>query len=375
MIRRRFLRVPSASAPRLTVVDLLRFVAAMAVLFFHFTARDHQRWGQELPYQVFPWLSEVSRYGYLGVHLFFVISGFVILTSAWRRSGGAFVASRVSRLYPAYWLAVLLTATLRWLWPSFDGRTPTEVLVNLTMFQDLFEVPRVDGVYWTLWVELQFYLLILLFIRVGLTLRRVLVVAAVVPLVTVPLSLMDLGWFGRFTLIEWAPLFCAGMVISVLYRTGHRPIAWAVLALDTAAAVVMSQVKTIGAIDSIASGHTTSPVLIGVLVVACVAAVAAAALLPALTRTDWRVFTLLGLLTYPLYLTHEYVGWATIEVLAPHLGRFGTLALAILVCVAVAVLVHRVAERPFQRRMRRGLEHLLRVRPVVRGRDHEPEPL
>lgn len=367
--------MPSASAPRLTVVDLLRFVAAMAVLFFHFTARDHQRWGDELPFQVFPWLSEVSRYGYLGVHLFFVISGFVILTSAWRRSGGAFVASRVSRLYPAYWLAVLLTATLRWLWPSFEGRTPTEVLVNLTMLQDLFEVPRVDGVYWTLWVELQFYLLILLFIRIGLTLRRVLMVAAVVPLVTVPLSLLDLGWFGRFTLIEWAPLFCAGMVISVLYRTGHRPIAWAVLVLDVAAAVVMTQWKTIGAIDAISSGHVTSPALIGVLVVACVAMVAAAALWPALTRTDWRVFTLLGLLTYPLYLTHEYVGWATIEVLAPHLGRFSTLAAAILVCVAVAILVYRVAERPFQRRMRRGLERVLRVRPVVRGRDHEPEPL
>lgn len=50
---------------------------------------------------MFPVLSEVTRYGYAGVNLFFVISGFVILMSVWGRTAPQFIASRVSRLYPA----------------------------------------------------------------------------------------------------------------------------------------------------------------------------------------------------------------------------------------------------------------------------------
>lgn len=341
---------------------------------FHFTARDHSRWSGGLPYEVFPGLSQIARYGYLGVHLFFVISGFVILTSAWRRSGREFVASRVSRLYPAYWLAVLLTAVLRAFWPGFEARSFQEVLVNLTMLQDPLGVPRVDGVYWTLWVELQFYVLMLLFIRIGLTLRRVLVVAAVAPVLTVALTLVGPHGFARLTLVEWLPLFCAGMVISVIFRLGHSRAAWAVLGLDVAAAAMTAAVKTTAAIDRIASGSQTSPALIAGGVALCVAVVAVAALVPLVRQVDWRVFTLLGILTYPLYLTHEYVGWAAIEILSPHLSRTGTLVLVVAICLAVATLVHVVAERPCQRPLRRGVERLLGVRRASDPGTAVPDP-
>src|SRR5699024_10591942 len=103
---------------RLRAMDALRLLAALAVVLFHFTTRDHGRWGAQLPHEVFPALSHVVRYGYAGVHLFFTISGFVILMSVWGRSPRQFVASRISRLYPAFWVAVLATATLRWWWPA-----------------------------------------------------------------------------------------------------------------------------------------------------------------------------------------------------------------------------------------------------------------
>lgn len=62
--------------------------------------------------EVFPKLSAVTAYGAMGVQLFFIISGFVILMSAHGRPVGQFAASRISRLFPAYWTAVLLTAFL-----------------------------------------------------------------------------------------------------------------------------------------------------------------------------------------------------------------------------------------------------------------------
>ena len=307
-------------------------------------------------------MSAMTRYGYLGVHLFFVISGFVILMSAWGRPVGSFVASRVSRLYPAFWAAVLLTASLRYLWPGFEARSPGEVLVNLTMLQDPLGVPRVDGVYWTLWVELQFYLLVCLFIRIGLTERRVLLLAAVAPVVTTPLTLLSPHLAGMWTLVEWLPLFCAGMVICLIYRSGPSRARWAVLALNVLAATSTSAVVTPGAIDAVSSGQSTSPAWVAGGVVLCVAVVMLATLVPRVRDVDWRGLTLAGLVTYPLYLTHEYLGWAAIEVLSPSLGRYWALLVTIATCVAVAVLLHLVAERPVQRPLRRRLERLLRPR-------------
>src|SRR5918997_2759048 len=68
------------SANRLVALDGLRFAAAAAVLLYHFTATSSASgyWEATGP-QAFPLLNPVTRYGWLAVELFFVISGFVIL--------------------------------------------------------------------------------------------------------------------------------------------------------------------------------------------------------------------------------------------------------------------------------------------------------
>ena len=335
-------------------MDALRLLAALAVVLFHFTTRDHVRWG-ELPHEVFPVLSGIIRYGYAGVHLFFAISGFVILMSVWGRTPRQFVASRVARLYPAFWVAVLLTATLRWLWPTFGSRTPGEVLANLTMFHEPFGVPHVDGVYWTLWVEMQFYLLMLLFSFVGITVRRVLVAATVVPLVCTALALWWPATGSAVTFLSWASMFGAGMALYLVYREGHTVGRWAVVLLNTAQGMAIAAELKTTAIDNIASGHTTSAVVLALVVLGTVVAVAVVSLVPAVAHWDLSLLTWLGALTYPLYLTHEYVGWALIETLYPALGRWATLAVATALCLALAWSMHRFVERPVHGPLRRAL--------------------
>lgn len=345
-------------------MDTLRLLAAAAVMMFHFTARDHSRWGEDvLPSQEFPLLSDVTRYGYAGVHLFFVISGFVILMSMWGRSVPQFVASRVSRLYPAFWAAVLLTATLRWWWPTYASPTPEQVLVNLTMVHEPFGVESVDGVYWTLWVEMQFYLLMLGLLLWGLTVRRVLAVATVVPLLGTAAVLVSSDAGARLTLLGSAPLFGAGMALYVIYREGGTLARWAVVALNAALAALVSAVRTAPAIDAVASGGRIEPGVLAAIAVGAVGLVAAVALVPRLRDLDWRVLTFLGALTYPLYLTHEYVGWSLIETLHTVLGRWPTLVAAALLCAALAWLLHRAVERPLHRPLRRWLERVLSRRP------------
>jgi peptidoglycan/LPS O-acetylase OafA/YrhL len=93
---------------RFTEIDLLRFLAAFSVMFFHYTIRGYAD-GDELSPVKFSMLSIFSRYGYLGVDLFFLISGFVILMTAIDRSAKSFIISRMVRLYPAFWMCCTLT--------------------------------------------------------------------------------------------------------------------------------------------------------------------------------------------------------------------------------------------------------------------------
>lgn len=88
--------------------------------------------------EAMPVLFPVSKYGFLGVEIFFVISGFVILLSAEGRSPSYFAASRLSRLFPAYWASVLLTTFLLVvLWPQGKDVTIAQSALNLAMLQEL----------------------------------------------------------------------------------------------------------------------------------------------------------------------------------------------------------------------------------------------
>src|SRR5262249_39121974 len=104
--------------------------------------------------------------GHYGVELFFIISGFVILMTL-EKSGNlrSFAISRITRLYPAYWCAVLFTsAVVVALTPSLAPTVPT-IAANMTMLQALMRSAYVDPSYWTLTVELVFYLLMVLCFR------------------------------------------------------------------------------------------------------------------------------------------------------------------------------------------------------------------
>lgn len=156
-------------------IDLLRGAACASVVLFHFLYRGQQ--DDWITDRVGPLLSEIARYGYLGVDLFFIISGYVVFSSAQGVSVRGFVASRVARLYPAYWVAVCMTAGLAWALASpLFSVSPRDVLINLTMLMHLLPlrlgVELVDGAYWSLAVELQFYLLTVVVLWTG-TMARI----------------------------------------------------------------------------------------------------------------------------------------------------------------------------------------------------------
>ncbi|WP_323183277.1 acyltransferase [Streptomyces sp. NBC_00038] len=165
--------------PRLYVIDALRLTAARMVALHHYIGTyranqpGNQIWDGPVS-EIFPSLFPFAAYGWIGVEFFFVISGFVICMSSWGRRARDFFVSRVIRLYPAYWFAVLFTTAVLTLWPAeFTAIPSAKVILNLSMLQQGEGAPAVDGVYWTLWSELRFYVVFMLVVATGLTYRKV----------------------------------------------------------------------------------------------------------------------------------------------------------------------------------------------------------
>lgn len=209
--------------PRLAVLDGLRFAAAAAVLVYHFVAVNHHAWGARTSASL-PDAQAVTAYGSFGVQLFFVVSGFVILMTAWGRDVRGFVASRAGRLFPAYWASVLLTVVLLVL--VVPGRRDVDLpqaAANLTMVQRAFGIPDLEAVYWTLWSELRFYVLVGVLVAVGLTRARVLAFVVLWPVAGAIATQTGSELAATVLVAPDAPLFAGGMVLYLLTRERRSP--------------------------------------------------------------------------------------------------------------------------------------------------------
>ncbi len=96
-----------AKAEHIATLDVLRLVAALSVVVFHVFFRGAA--GEPMMAQSYPEVAGVAIYGYLGVNLFFIISGFVIAWSAEGRGWTEFALARFLRLYPGFVVCVTIT--------------------------------------------------------------------------------------------------------------------------------------------------------------------------------------------------------------------------------------------------------------------------
>ncbi|MFE1575922.1 acyltransferase family protein [Streptomyces fradiae] len=226
----------SGRPPRLAALDGLRLLAALMVVLYHYVGLGHG-WSTSSR-TLFPEVFPFAAYGWLGVQLFFLISGFVICMSCWGRSLGDFFTSRVVRLYPAYWFCVLATTAVLVLVPGGYVRLAwPDVLTNLTMVQAFLGVKPVDPVYWTLFAELRFYLLFAFVAWRGLTYRRVLLFCCLWGTAALTFDRFGFGAFGQFLMPEHCWFFIAGMAFYLMYRFRPTVVLWGVVLVSFAAAV------------------------------------------------------------------------------------------------------------------------------------------
>lgn len=207
---------PKTKHNRLYELDALRGFAALAVVFFHCTMFRPQ-----IHYGFFLGMS--------GVDLFFIISGFVIFMSLDKsRNGRSFLIARFIRLYPTYWILGTLTFILYFILHRINSPVPyveisgKQYLVNLTMFQYYFNVPNMSGAYWTLIIELLFYLVI--YILFVFKLLKHIVLFGVIFLAASGILFFGISreWLPNYTawfpLLYHFPLFFMGILFYKIHQ-------------------------------------------------------------------------------------------------------------------------------------------------------------
>ncbi len=322
-------------------IDLLRFLAAFAVVLFHYTFRGYAQGGFS-PVE-FPVLGDFSRYGYLGVHLFFIISGFVILLSAMNRSAIKFAISRIVRLYPAFWAGVTLTAVIIFLFgaPVFSV-SAAQYLLNLSMVSGYVGIEAVDGVYWTLLVELKFYALIfaLLVIR---QIKQIEIFLGMWLVFVVLNIFMPMPKILNFLLFpEWAPLFISGALFFLISSKGIN-IARAILLVSAFLLALYNVVIETGELSLFY--HTQFN---GVIPVLWIILFYGFFTLISFHKTRWIRSPLLvkvGILTYPLYLIHQNIGFVAFNLFGESINKYVLLFILIVVMLLASWLIHTQVEK------------------------------
>jgi peptidoglycan/LPS O-acetylase OafA/YrhL len=194
---------------RLLELDAIRGLAALAVVMYHYFYRYNGIYGHgDLAVD---WTYE----GQYGVQLFFMVSGFVIYWTLNKVDKPMdFIVSRFSRLYPAFWAAAILTFTIIYIF-DLPGREIgfKKAALNALMFHEYFNIKHIDGVYWTLTVELTFYFWIFTFYLSGLLKYAEYLLSPII-LISILQSqnIIELPWLlNKLLLVNYVSFFIAGI--------------------------------------------------------------------------------------------------------------------------------------------------------------------
>lgn len=331
-------------SPRLAYLDALRGLAALSVFIYHCL--------KLLALDIVPF-----DFGEFGVLLFFFISGCVIPFSLERMSTLQFWIRRFFRLYPAYWFSIICVIILVQLLPEstlalyYQTRPDNAVLLNLTMFHRLLGGLNYDllPVYWTLFIEMLFY--------IGVTI------------------LVRLRWFDHNVLLAVAGIVLALVVERQQGNTGYEPMRTTMYLATMLTGAVLHRSIT-NTISSRTLWLVCTLCMIMFLLIPTTPQVLLARLLPLPLlllvlhyRITPRLLVWFGQLSYAFYLLHEVV-MGTIDARNPILNAITWFCVSLLLSMAA----YRWIERPSIALARLATNSLgqARLTATTKTATHEP---
>ena len=312
---------------RIFELDALRGLAVLAVIFFHYTFKYNSEYNPTRLEDSFNF-----QYGHFGVEFFFIISGYVIFMTVEKiKTARQFIWLRFTRLFPVYWTGVVLTFVL----VSLVGLPGREVvfkafLFNFTMLQDLFQIPNVDGAYWSLLPELMFYLAMLILILFGLK-KHVRFFALIwLGFIFSALIFTYPTVITQVLNLKYGMLFIAGIQFYLLKsdaenRTNNL-LSICILAISLLSAFFLYEDK------------------LGFGLISLFFALFACLHFGWLKIISVKPLVFIGAISYPLYIIHQNIGYLILNKLS--LNPLLEVLIAILVLVCLASLIHYLVEKP-----------------------------
>jgi peptidoglycan/LPS O-acetylase OafA/YrhL len=354
-------------------IDGLRFLAISSVLLFHASYALLRAYRWELgPTSLV--VSNLFARGALGVELFFVISGFILAVPFARHyvegekpvNLGRYYLRRVTRLEPPYIITLVVFYTAAWLSrdAAMQGRLLSTFFVRLFYLHGLVyhDAPALNGVTWSLEIEVQFYLIVPVLARIfclPATVRRVIMLLGVLLVPFVPRQ-----GFLLFTVVSQLALFLAGFLFADLYlelrRKGmvaDQKYDWAAMGVFTLVLVFPFLMQAMGAVHPFAG---SGDVDFSMAVLRHILPVLILVFLLLMFRGVWlrRFFSLkpvylIGGMCYSIYLIHYPLISTASRLLAkcwPGMSYFSALTLLIVfwlpVVVGISAVFFALVERP-----------------------------
>lgn len=337
------LRQDSSRVPGL---DLLRLVAVAAVILYHYGF-----WGpvsNGVPQVALPYLASYAQYGFLGVPIFFTISGFVIAYSAEGRTPLGFAIARFSRIYLTFLFCMMLTfATILLLGGTSFKVTFAQWLANLFIAAPALGQPYVDTAYWSLVIEIVFYAWVALFMALGLFPRRIDAIILVWLGITFANELtIDAPIFEKLFMADDSGFFAVGLLIYEYFR-GRRDLAlYSIFTLSVGTSVFQAihKLEHLGV-------HTGSSFDARVVAAICFVSIAVIFLATRIRKLPLPAGLVLaaGGITYPLYLLHMQIGYTILAAVAPIRNADLWTAGIVLGVIVLAWVTWRFVDRPAHR--------------------------
>jgi peptidoglycan/LPS O-acetylase OafA/YrhL len=336
---------------RINEIDLLRFLAVIAVMFFHYAFRGYASDGMSImPYPLAP----IAKYGYFGVHLFFMISGFVILMTASSGNLRRFFVSRFSRLYPAFWACCTITFIITALIgaPRYTASI-SQYLINMTMLSGFIGVDPIDGVYWSLFVELRFYALVALILLIG-KIQKAQLILTIWLAICITLDVLQISKMRYLFIVDYAAYFIAGATFFLIWSKGlsRERVGMIVASLGLA---LYETIREMPHFEQQVKTNINNFVVAGIIITFFIVMS-----LVSLNRTGYfgrRQWLLAGGITYPLYLLHQNIGFMVFNAAYPTVNAHILFWGMMLVAIGAALAVHVLIEKRFSLQVRNAVDN------------------
>jgi peptidoglycan/LPS O-acetylase OafA/YrhL len=364
--------------PTIIGLDVVRFFAAFAVMCFHLCTTS---WA--VPTSVaarivggnveFPRLFHLTWFGWLGVEIFFVLSGVVIAYSAEGSTAFVFLRSRVNRFYPGAWICATLTAIALLLLGQTGGRHLFRQWAS-SMILSPFP-PWIDPVYWTLGIEIVFYAAIFLLLSLH-RFDRLELLAWIMGGVSALYWVLGTAFAHDFvsqhlwnrilelSLVSYGCYFATGVMAYIISRNGPSFTRILAIALFVGAGLIEIGYKVEDATRLFHSAQSAYWPRLCFLAATFLIFVSMRFKVQS-AHPAARTLRIFGLATYPLYLFHQIIGAALLRLaVARGLSQTWALVFSLMTCVVGSLVIAGLIEPPLQALLRRFFD---RAEPLLRN--------